>query len=122
MNNLTYKNYTAGIEVSPDDNCFVGKVLYIRDCIIFDGSSYDEIVKSFHDAVDGYLEDCKKNKLKPYVPFKGSFNVRIGEKLHRKAVEAAEAEGISLNEFVAHAVKDELQHINEADYEQAVTC
>lgn len=108
MNNLTYKNYTAKIEISPEDNCFIGKILYIRDCIIFEGSSFDEIVKSFHDAVDGYLEDCKLHNMKPSIPFKGSFNVRIGQELHRKAVEAAESKGVSLNEFVAHAVQDEL--------------
>ncbi|MEI6055811.1 MAG: type II toxin-antitoxin system HicB family antitoxin [Lentisphaerota bacterium] len=114
MNTLSYKNYTAKIELSPEDNCFVGKVLYIRDCIIFDGSSYEEIIKSFHDAIDGYLEDCKLNNFKPCIAFKGSFNVRIGQDLHRKAAEIASSQGVSLNEFIAHAVEDEIELVAKA--------
>jgi predicted HicB family RNase H-like nuclease len=44
---LAAKNYTAHIEYSEDDGCFIGRVAGIRDIITFDGESVQEIRKAF---------------------------------------------------------------------------
>ena len=49
---------------------------------------------------------CKKNKTVPEKPFKGSFNIRIDPELHKKAVIIANKQGISLNKFIEHAVRN----------------
>jgi predicted HicB family RNase H-like nuclease len=43
--------------------------------------------------------------VQPERPFKGSFNVRIGSELHRKAALEASGRGISLNALVEDALK-----------------
>ncbi len=60
MKPMTYKNYTARIEYSDEDECFVGRVIGIRDIITFHGESVAEIRQAFQEAVNFYLETHSK--------------------------------------------------------------
>ena len=73
--------------------------------ISFEGDSVATITADFHDAVDEYLDYCEKTGKEPEKPFKGSFNVRIGSDLHRKAALEALGCGISLNALVEDALR-----------------
>ena len=55
------------------------------DLILFDGKSVEEIEHVFQDAVNSYIDFCASQGKEPNQPFKGSFNVRVGETLHRQA-------------------------------------
>ncbi|MGR3319109.1 MAG: toxin-antitoxin system HicB family antitoxin [Candidatus Anammoxibacter sp.] len=48
--------------------------------------------------------------MKDVLSYKGSFNVRIPQKIHKNAIRQAMAKGISLNQFVQKAIEKELQH------------
>lgn len=52
---------------------------------------------------------CENEGIAPEKPFKGTFNVRVGESLHARAVIAATKKGIRLNEFVRQALEHELR-------------
>ena len=65
----------------------------------------EEITKDFHDAVDEYLLFCAENGKEAEKPLKGSFNVRIGPELHRKASLAASKRGLSLNALIEDVVR-----------------
>lgn len=103
---LEYKGYQGTVEFSKDDNCLYGKVIGIKSLIIYEGQTVKELIDNFHNFVDEYLETCKKNKIVPEKPFKGNFNVRINPELHKKAVIIANKQGISLNKFIEHAVRN----------------
>jgi len=105
MKYLEYKGYTGSIEYSPEDNLLYGKVLGIRGLISFEGETGKSLEEDFHEAVDVYLADCKKEGKAPEKPFKGSFNVRIPAKLHQKAALLAMETKTSLNNFVAEAIR-----------------
>ena len=61
MNNiLEYKNYHARIEFDEEDMLFIGEVFGIQDSISFHGISIPELVESFHQSIDDYLEFCKE--------------------------------------------------------------
>jgi len=107
-NTISYKGYTAKIEYDNDEKLLFGKVLFMNDLIMFDGTT-EEIEQSFKDAVDGYLIDCEENDLPVDKPFSGSFNVRLGEDMHRKAAIAASSLDIKLNEFVKTSIKEKLE-------------
>lgn len=79
---------------------FVGRVLNTNDTIAFDGSLVEELERSFHAAIDEYLEDCQNLGKMPNKPFSGRFNLRISPDLHRQVAQKAEKEGVSLNTFV----------------------
>ena len=104
-NYLHYKDYAGSVEFSEEDAVFYGKVVGIRSLISFEGDSVITLTEDFRNAVDEYLEFCVENGKEPEKPFKGSFNVRIGGELHRKAAMAANSMGISLNAYVEDAIR-----------------
>jgi len=104
-NYLHYKDYAGSVEFSEEDAVFYGKVVGIRSLISFEGDSVTTLTEDFRNAVDEYLEFCAENGKEPEKPFKGSFNVRIGGELHRKAAMAANSMGISLNAYVEDAIR-----------------
>ncbi|MCP1174368.1 type II toxin-antitoxin system HicB family antitoxin [Ralstonia chuxiongensis] len=106
MNNmLEYRNYYGSVAYSSEDRCLMGKLEFIDDLILFDGTTVEEIELAFHDAVDSYLEFCAERGKEPSATFKGTFNVRVGSELHRKAAVAARKNGQTLNDFVKCAIE-----------------
>ncbi len=55
FDNLKYKDYTASVHYSADDEVFFGKVLGINDLITFEGSSVNELKAGFAEAIEDYL-------------------------------------------------------------------
>ena len=68
------------------------------------------IKSAFREAVNDYLELCESEGRKPDVPLKGSFNVRPGCDLHRRAMLYAKRRGINLNTIVSDALRQYLTH------------
>lgn len=101
---LEYKTYYAAVQFSAEDSVFHGKVIGINDLISFEGESVPELIEAFHEAVDDYLEYCKKTGKNPDKMYKGSFNVRIPSDLHKEAAIYASAKNMSLNDFVRQAI------------------
>lgn len=110
MNTLKYKGFTGTTEFSAEDGVFFGRVLGVRSMISFAGDSVESLIRSFEDAVDGYLQTCEENGVAPEKPFSGTFNVRVGETAHRDAAIQSEITGVSMNEFVKRAIEREVQH------------
>lgn len=77
--------------------------------ISYESERAAELKKAFAEAVDDYLAMCEKKNILPEKPFKGTFNVKIGEALHERAVIAATSKGIKLNKFVKPALEHELR-------------
>ena len=110
MSNLMeYKGYHGKVEYSGDEKLFVGRVIDIDGTITFTGASEYELQRAMHNAVDGYLEWCQQIGRQPAREYKGSFNVRISSELHRDAAITAAERGITLNQFVAEAIREKLQ-------------
>ena len=104
MNTLNYKSYTAKIEFDPDDNILFGNIIGIRDTVGFHGESVAELKDAFHEAVDFYLDSCKKAGREPNKPFSGKFLVRINSELHGEIAAAAAHNGKSLNKWLSETL------------------
>lgn len=61
-NIMKYNDYSAVIEYSDEDKCFVGKLLDIDALVIFEGESIDQLRRNFEEAVDDYIDFCDKLK------------------------------------------------------------
>lgn len=105
MNVMNYKEYSARIEYSDEDGCFVGHLAGIRGVAGFHGESVSELKSAFEEAVDDYLAACKKLKRSPQRPYSGKVMLRIDPGLHAKAAMLAEAEGKSLNAWAQDALQ-----------------
>jgi predicted HicB family RNase H-like nuclease len=60
---------------------------------------------SFRNAVDDYLATCEKHGKPADEPFKGSFNVRVGPELHKRAAVFAAERKKKLNSVVTEALE-----------------
>jgi predicted HicB family RNase H-like nuclease len=101
---MEYKGYYARIEYNSDDNCFFGTIAGIADVISFEGSSVVQLQESFTEAVEDYLDLCRRQGKEPQKTYKGSFNVRINPDLHKRAMLVASSRNISLNQLIEQAV------------------
>jgi predicted HicB family RNase H-like nuclease len=106
---LVYKGYMGHVEFDDEADIFHGEVINTRDVITFQGKTVAEIKKSFRESVDDYLAFCKERGEEPEKPFSGKFNLRIDPELHRQVFIAAKQLKISLNQWIAEAIKHHIQ-------------
>jgi len=102
---LEYKGYLGSVEYSDEDEVFHGRLEFIRDLVTYEGTDAKGLKQAFQDAVDDYLALCEAEGRKPDVPLKGSFNVRPGRELHRRAMILAHRKGLNLNTVVSDALR-----------------
>lgn len=117
MNNLLkYKGYYGSIEISLEDGLIHGKLECINDLVTYEASSVPDIQSAFEEAVDDYLETCKELGKQPEKTMSGTFNVRIGEVLHKEAYLASKSKKVTLNDFVKNAIQDAINGKKEFHY------
>ena len=105
---MEYKGYTGSVEYSSEDNLLFGRLVGIRDRILFDGEDVKTLQANFRGAVDEYLAFCEAEGKTPDKPFKGSLNIRIPAELHRTLALTAEMEHKSLNSVIAERLSGTL--------------
>ena len=103
-----YKGYTGKVEFDDEAEVFYGEVIGLRDVVTFKGSSVKELQKSFRESIEDYLAFCKRMGKDPDVPASGKLILRFPPELHSRATIIAKSKGMSLNTFVAEAVKEKL--------------
>ncbi|WP_020396624.1 type II toxin-antitoxin system HicB family antitoxin [Thiolinea disciformis] len=106
MKMLEYKGYLGSIDASIEDGVLFGKLEFISALVTYEGETVSTLKVAFEEAVDDYLATCAAKGYEPETPCKGSFNVRIGHDLHLAAALKAKEMGISLNDFVRHALSN----------------
>ena len=92
MDKLEYKGYYGSIEFSKEDDCLFGMVLGMPNNLIsYEGATTTDLYNDFKDAVDAYLDYCKRNGIKP----------RKGYESH----------GTSINSFIQDPIEKQLEVI-----------
>ena len=101
--------YSFNIEWSDEDE------EYIATCPAFPGLSAfgeteEEALREAKIALEGFIETHKANKMALPEPIvheavSGKFQLRLPKSLHRLAVRMAELESVSLNTYIADAVR-----------------
>jgi predicted HicB family RNase H-like nuclease len=107
---LQYRGYDGSVLYSAEDKMLHGRILGIRDMVSYGGTNVRSLEKNFREAVDEYLEFCKAEGKTPNQPFKGSFNVRVPQDLHKRAALYAEENDLKLNAVVQEALQEFLTH------------
>lgn len=106
---LEYKGYLGSVEYSDADEVLHGRLEFVRDLVTYEATDAKGLKAAFQDAVDDYLALCEAEGRTPDVPLKGSFNVRPGRDLHRRAMLLARRRGINLNTVVTDALRRYLE-------------
>jgi predicted HicB family RNase H-like nuclease len=102
---MSYKGYYGSVHYNDVDYIFHGKIEFVQSLVSYEGTDVEGLRKAFKEAVDDYLELCEQEGIEAERSFKGSFNVRIGCELHRRAALLAKEKGINLNKVVTEALE-----------------
>ena len=106
---MEHNGYIGSVHYSAEDEVFHGKLEGIRDLITFEGTDVATLKNAFVEAVDDYIETCQKKNKVPDTPFRGTFNVRVGSALHKRAAVFATEHRMKLNTVVTHALERYLE-------------
>lgn len=103
---LQYKGYDGSVLYSGEDRLLHGTILGIRDMVSYEGADVDSLEENYRNAVDEYLAFCQAEGKTLETPFKGSFNVRLPQELHKRAALYAEEHNRKLNSVVQEALQE----------------
>ncbi len=104
MTIMIYKNYTAEVEIDPDAKVLAGRVLHLRDVIVFEGATVEDAERQFHASIDDYLAWAAEDGFEPDRPYSGKLPFRTTPEHHRKIALAAARAGKSINAWMDEAV------------------
>ncbi|OUI83466.1 DNA repair protein [Gluconobacter sp. DsW_056] len=105
MNNtMTIGGHRAVIQFDPDLGMFRGEFLGLNGGADFYADSVERLVREGETSLRVFLEMCAEKGIDPVKHYSGKFQVRISEDIHARAVTAAAAKGVSLNQFVQDAI------------------
>lgn len=82
MKTMTYKGYTAEINYSNEDECFVGHIVNIDAISGFHGNTDEELRDAFENMVELYMETLEEPENPPQKQNEGSFWTRLRQALH----------------------------------------
>ena len=96
--------YTYSVTWSEEDEAFIGRVTEFRS-LAAHGATAERALAEVQNVVEEVLEELAENGEPVPRPrgvrnFSGRFNVRMPCELHKRLVEDAEEEGVSLNQLV----------------------
>lgn len=96
----------AVLTFDPEIRMFRGEFLGLKGGADFYAESVQSLIEEGRRSLAVFLEMCREKNIEPHRNFSGKFNVRLDPHDHAAAVIAAAAQGKSLNEWVAGAIKE----------------
>jgi len=101
--------YAFSIEWSEEDQEYMATCPAFPTLSAF-GATEEEALAEGKAALSGFIATCKSNDIplpEPLVrgTFSGKFQLRLPKSLHRLAVQMAQSEDVSLNAYIADAVR-----------------
>ncbi|PSW88155.1 type II toxin-antitoxin system HicB family antitoxin [Photobacterium iliopiscarium] len=108
-NVMKYKGYMGSCNVSFEDGVLHGKIECINDLVTYEASTPTELEAAFQEAVDDYLETCEMLGKEADKTMSGSFNIRVGAKLHKKLYLKAKESDVTLNEMIKSLLTQSLE-------------
>lgn len=108
-----YMDLPYTIKVIPEeDGTYFVEVEELPGCMS-QGTTKEKALEMIKDAMKGWLESCIVRGLEIPLPnvmreYSGRFVVRVPASLHRRLVENAKKEGVSLNQYIVSSLSEKL--------------
>lgn len=109
---MNYKGFYGTIEFDLESGVLFGKIECINDLVTYEAESIRDLKVAFEDAVNDYIETCEAIGKSPDKPMSGSFNIRIGQKLHKDVYIAATNIGTSINDYIKMSLETSVNKMN----------
>lgn len=105
-NAMTIGGQQAVITYDPDIEMFRGEFVGLNGGADFYATDIAGLHREGELSLRTFLEECAKRAIEPRKNFSGKFVLRVSPDLHESAAIAAAAQGESLNQWVANAIKE----------------
>jgi len=105
-NIMEIDGHKAVVAFDPYIAMFRGEFLGLSESADFYATDVEGLLREGRTSLRVYLQACQERGITPYKRFSGKFNVRISPDLHADIVSAAEASGMSLNQWVEKALSE----------------
>jgi len=105
-NIMEIDGHKAVVAFDPDVGMFRGEFLGLSGGADFYAADVEGLLREGRKSLKVYLQACEERGVTPFKRFSGRFNVRISPDLHAEIVSAAEACGMSLNQWVEKALSE----------------
>ena len=103
---MEYRGYFGSVHFDSEDLIFYGKIEFIRALVTYEATDAKGLKQAFEEAIEDYFEMCRRTKIEPEKPFKGSFNIRVKPDLHRMLPVVAQREHLSINKFISKTLEE----------------
>lgn len=104
INIMEISGYRAVIQYDSEIEMFRGEFIGLNGGADFYGSDIDSLKREGFLSLKVFIDACKERGIEPRKEYSGKFNVRVPSKLHADIVNAASAEGKSLNQWVVEVL------------------
>jgi len=105
-NLMTIDGVKAVVTYDPDIRMFRGEFVGLNGGADFYATDVEGLEREGRISLKVFMDVCREDGVEPVKQFSGRFNVRISPELHASIVAAAEASGMSLNQWVEKALKE----------------
>jgi len=105
-NMMEIDGHKAIIAFDPEIGMFRREFLGLSGGADFYAADVKGLRREGKKSLKVYLQACEERGVSPYKHFSGRFNVRISPELHAEIVSAAEASGMSLNQWIEKALSE----------------
>lgn len=105
MNTMTINGHRAVIAFDPDIQMFRGEFVGLNGGADFYAKDVDGLRREGEISLRVFLEACAEEGVDPHKHFSGKFSLRIDPEVHQAAAIAAAAQGQSLNQWAAEAIR-----------------
>ena len=105
---LRHGDYVATVVYDAEEDMLRGNVINTSSHIDFFADSVEGLKQEFATSIEVYLDVCKDHGIAPERGYSGKFNLRLDPTLHARVALEAVAEGVSINTWVAAAIRDRI--------------
>ncbi|SSY70045.1 type II toxin-antitoxin system HicB family antitoxin [Alysiella crassa] len=104
MNLMEINGYKAVISYDPEIQMFRGEFIGLNGGADFYAADVVSLQQEAETSLQTFLDVCRERGIEPVKQYSGRFNVRISPETHAAAVAAAQAQRMSLNEWINQAI------------------
>lgn len=108
INQMTINGVNAVITYDSELDLFRGEFVGLTGGADFYAADVASLKREGEISLQVFMETCSEAGIAPFKSFSGKFNVRIPAELHASIVNAATANGKSLNQWISEALSREV--------------
>lgn len=109
MNMMVIDGVKAVITYDSEIKMFRGEFVGLNGGADFYAADVEGLEREGRVSLKVFLEMCKEDGVEAFKQFSGKFNVRISPELHASLVAAADASGMSLNQWIEKSLVEAVE-------------